>query len=138
MEEYKDFLEREYGASVQRMILNNDRRVIIDLSKISYHLPNKKLLLLHQFREEEALLRLALKKVVESCDHEYANLHEEFFVGFDGCFGSHHVTPRTLKNFYLNKLVNVEGIVSRCDVVRSKLVKSVSIHPTTCQIKIVH
>lgn len=109
------------------MITNNERRLIIDLSRISNHLPNKKQSLLQQFREEEVLLKLALKKFVESMDREYANRYKEFFVGFEGSFGSHHVTPRTLKSCYLNKLVNVEGIVSRCSVIRSKLVKSVSV-----------
>lgn len=70
-------------------------------------------------------------------DHEYSNRYEDFFVGFEGSFGSHHVTPRTLKCCFLNQMVIVEGIVSQCGVVRSKLVKSVSVRKTTGETKIV-
>lgn len=80
---------------------------------------------MQQFREEEVLLKLALKQVVETINLEYVNRYEEFFVGFEGSFGSHNVTPQTLNSDYIHKLVCVEGVVSRCDVVRSKLVKGV-------------
>lgn len=47
-------------------------------------------------------------------DVEYANLHEEFFIAFEGSFGNKHVTPRTLVSRYLGSLVCVEGIVTKC------------------------
>lgn len=126
-------MQNNYEASVRRMISNNERRLIIDLSRFTDHLPHKKKALLQQFREEEVLLKLALKQVVETINLEYANRYEEFFVGFEGSFGSHNVTPQTLNSDYIHKLVCVEGVVSRCDVVRSKLVKGVFFRPTTGQ-----
>ncbi|CAI6376944.1 unnamed protein product [Macrosiphum euphorbiae] len=115
------------------MISNNQRRLIIDLSRIRDDLPNKNKALLHQFHEEEVLLKLALKQVVETINPEYANRYDEFFVGFEGSFGSHNITPQTLNSNFLNKLVCVEGVVSRCNLVRSKLVKSVFMSQTTGQ-----
>jgi DNA replication licensing factor MCM3 len=43
---------------------------------------------------------------------------------FTGAFGRNHITPRGLKAPMLNKLVKVQGIVTRMSVVHPKLVKS--------------
>ena len=48
-----------------------------------------------------------------------------FTVGFSGSFGDHHVSPRTLKASHLSKMVSLEAIVTRCCLVRPKMVKSV-------------
>ncbi|XP_022179301.1 DNA replication licensing factor MCM3-like [Myzus persicae] len=137
MEEYLCFLQNHYEASVRRMITNNERRIIIDLARFRDHLPSKNKALFQQYREEEVLLKLALKQVVEKINPEYSNRYEEFFVGFEGSFGSHHVTPQTLNSNFINKLVCVEGVVARCHVVRSKLVKCVYFCPTTGKTMIV-
>lgn len=48
-----------------------------------------------------------------------------FYVGFQGSFGDHHVNPRTLRAMYLGKFVCIEGIVTRCSLVRPKVLKSI-------------
>ncbi|GAA6007918.1 hypothetical protein JCM10207_004924 [Rhodosporidiobolus poonsookiae] len=50
---------------------------------------------------------------------------ETFYVGFKGSFGENHTTPRTLKSDKLGKLVCLEGIVTRCNLVRPKMQQSV-------------
>lgn len=45
-------------------------------------------------------------------------------LSFTGNFGRHHITPRGLKANMLNKLVKVQGIVTRMSVVNPKLTKS--------------
>ena len=52
-------------------------------------------------------------------------------VGFEGNFGSREVNPRTLTASHLSTLVSVEGIVTRCSLVRPKVVKSVHYCPET-------
>ncbi|RCI02803.1 MCM DNA helicase complex subunit [Rhizopus stolonifer] len=47
------------------------------------------------------------------------------YVGFKGSFGDHHVNPRTLRATFLGKFVCIEGIVTRCSLVRPKVVKSI-------------
>ncbi|KAJ2746171.1 MCM DNA helicase complex subunit [Coemansia sp. BCRC 34301] len=46
-------------------------------------------------------------------------------VGFRGSFGALHVTPRGLRAAQLGQLLCVEGIVTRCSLVRPKVVRSV-------------
>lgn len=47
-----------------------------------------------------------------------------YHIGFEGSFGSHLVTPRTLGADYLKRLVCLEGIVTHCSLVRPKVVVS--------------
>jgi DNA replication licensing factor MCM3 len=42
----------------------------------------------------------------------------EFRVGFDGSFGAHALTPRSLSAAFLGMLVSVEGVVTRCTCAR--------------------
>lgn len=46
-------------------------------------------------------------------------------LAFKGSFGAHSLTPRTLNSQFLNKLVSIEGIVTRTSLVRPKLIRSV-------------
>ncbi|CAI4059953.1 hypothetical protein SKDZ_05G0360 [Saccharomyces kudriavzevii ZP591] len=46
-------------------------------------------------------------------------------LSFKGSFGAHALSPRTLTAQHLNKLVSVEGIVTRTSLVRPKLIRSV-------------
>ena len=46
-------------------------------------------------------------------------------------FGSKHVSPRTLTSRYLGNLVCVEGIVTKCSLIRPKVVRSVHYCPAT-------
>ena len=49
----------------------------------------------------------------------------QFSVGFEGDFGAHLVTPRTLNSSHVNKLVCINGIITKCSLVRPKILKSV-------------
>lgn len=46
-------------------------------------------------------------------------------LSFKGSFGSHALSPRTLNSHFLNKLVSLEGIVTRTSLVRPKIIRSV-------------
>lgn len=49
----------------------------------------------------------------------------QFYVAFEGTFGDHMINPRTVRSTHLGKLVSIEGIVTRCSLVRPKVVRSV-------------
>ncbi|WIA17801.1 hypothetical protein OEZ85_009313 [Tetradesmus obliquus] len=56
---------------------------------------------------------------------EFSSEDSEILVGLKGEFGELEVSPRNLNSSHLGKLVKVYGIVTRCSLVRPKLVKSV-------------
>lgn len=69
----------------------------------------------------------ALKNVVltlrDPLRHKIDDL--PFYVAFSGSFGENHVNPRTLRAMHLGRLISIEGIVTRCSLVRPKVIKSV-------------
>lgn len=56
------------------------------------------------------------------------------FVGFEGDFGDAVVTPRSLSAESLCRLVALEGIVTRCSLVRPKVMRSVHFCPATVRL----
>jgi len=54
-------------------------------------------------------------------------------IGFNGSFGDHHVSPRTLRASHLAHMISLEGIVTRCSLVRPKMLKSVHYCPDSTQ-----
>ena len=66
----------------------------------------------------------AVEDVVKQKSPAYLKEGESVRVGFEGQFGFHRVSPRELLSPFLGTLVQVEGIVTKCSVVRPKLVKS--------------
>ena len=48
-----------------------------------------------------------------------------YYCAFSGSFGEYACNPRTLNSYHLNKMVSLEGIVTKCSLVRPKVVKSV-------------
>ncbi|KAI0004102.1 MCM2/3/5 family-domain-containing protein [Russula compacta] len=58
-------------------------------------------------------------------------LHDGYGIGLNGSFGDHHVSPRTLRASHLGHMISLEGIVTRCSLVRPKMLKSVHYCPDT-------
>ena len=48
-----------------------------------------------------------------------------YYCAYIGSFGEYACNPRTLSSHYLNHMVSLEGIVTKCSLVRPKVVKSV-------------
>ena len=48
-----------------------------------------------------------------------------YYCAFTGSFGEFACNPRTLSSAHLNHMVSLEGIVTRCSLVRPKVIKSV-------------
>lgn len=70
-------------------------------------------------------------KVAEKASSTTYDRNEHIHVGFEGNFGDSCVAPRTLTAEHLCRLVAVEGIVSKCALVRPKVVRSVHYCPKT-------
>ncbi|KIJ68703.1 hypothetical protein HYDPIDRAFT_173365 [Hydnomerulius pinastri MD-312] len=77
---------------------------------------------------DEALVNI-VTQVHDTEKHELEG--KSYRVGFSGSFGDHHVSPRTLKAEHLGKMISLEGIITRCSLVRPKMLKSVHYCPET-------
>ncbi|XP_077076900.1 DNA replication licensing factor MCM3 [Siphateles boraxobius] len=134
--DYLDFLDDDqdqgiYQSKVRQMISDNKSRLIVNLNDLRRRSEKRAAKLLNNAFEELVAFQRALKDLVASIDATYAKQHEEFFVGLEGSFGSKHVSPRTLTSRLLGSMVCLEGIVTKCSLVRPKVVRSVHYCPAT-------
>jgi DNA replication licensing factor MCM3 len=56
----------------------------------------------------------AVEQATRNADPKYLQDGEEIFLGFEGQFGFHKLTPRELLSPFLGTMVCVEGIVTKC------------------------
>ncbi|MCJ8743516.1 hypothetical protein PDJAM_G00094810 [Pangasius djambal] len=134
--DYLDFLDDDqdqgiYQSKVRDMISENKSRLIVNINDLRRRNEARAAKLLNNAFEELLAFQRALKDLVASVDATYAKQFEEFFIGLEGSFGSKHVTPRTLTSRLLGSMVCVEGIVTKCSLVRPKVVRSVHYCPAT-------
>lgn len=134
--EYLDFLDDDqdqgiYHEKVRSMVSEGQCRLIINVNDLRRKSEKRAKELLKNAFAELVAFQKALKDLVASIDTTYAKQFEEFHVGFEGSFGSKHVSPRTLSARFLGNLVCVEGIVTKCSLVRPKIMRSVHYCPAT-------
>ncbi|KAI7799533.1 DNA replication licensing factor MCM3 [Triplophysa rosa] len=134
--DYLDFLDDDqdqgiYQSKVRDMIGENRSRLIVNINDLRRRNDKRAAKLLSNAFEELLAFQRALKDLVASIDATYAKQHEEFFIGLEGSFGSKHVSPRTLTSRLLGSMVCLEGIVTKCSLVRPKVVRSVHYCPAT-------
>ncbi|KAJ0060775.1 hypothetical protein NL108_000115, partial [Boleophthalmus pectinirostris] len=120
-----------YQSKVRDMISENKARLIVNVNDLRRKNEGRAAKLMNNAFEELLAFQRALKDLVASVDATYAKQHEEFFVGLEGSFGAKHVSPRTLTSRLLGSMVCVEGIVTKCSLVRPKVVRSVHYCPAT-------
>ncbi|XP_027087801.1 DNA replication licensing factor MCM3 homolog 2 [Coffea eugenioides] len=126
-------LSIELKKDINTMINRQERRLIIKLSHLYNHREGADLArrLLQNPSEYMQPLCDAMTEMVRSCDAKYLKEGEQVLVGLDGPFVSRRVTPRDLLSGFIGSIVCVEGIVTKCSLVRPKVVKSVHFCPET-------
>ncbi|KAL2089405.1 hypothetical protein ACEWY4_014093 [Coilia grayii] len=134
--EYLDFLDDDqdqgvYQEKVRTMISEGQYRLLVNINDLRRKNEKRARELLKNGFSELAAFQRALKDLVSSVDATFSKQFEEFHVGFQGSFGNKHVTPRTLSARFLGNLVCVEGIVTKCSLVRPKIMRSVHYCPAT-------
>ncbi|XP_070843413.1 DNA replication licensing factor MCM3 [Chaetodon trifascialis] len=134
--DYLDFLDDDqdqgiYQSKVRDMISENKARLIVNINDLRRRNEARAAKLMSSAFEELLAFQRALKDLVASVDATYAKQYEEFYIGLEGSFGSKHVTPRTLTSRLLGSMVCVEGIITKCSLVRPKVVRSVHYCPAT-------
>ncbi|ESO02014.1 hypothetical protein HELRODRAFT_94361 [Helobdella robusta] len=136
VQEYLDFLDDNddqwiYHKRVKDMIADGRTRLLVNINDLRRKNPSRALRLLQNGFEELIAFQKGLKEFVDSVDQVFGKQHEELYIGLEGSFGSHHLTPRTLNSSFLGNTVCIEGIVSKCSLVRPKISRSVHYCPAT-------
>ncbi|EPY49997.1 MCM complex subunit Mcm3 [Schizosaccharomyces cryophilus OY26] len=117
-----------YHEAILRMLNMGQRRLIVNIDELRDY--NKELAdgILYQPMEFAEPFNEALQGVISTLIDPivHKDLKDKpFYIGFRGSFGDLHVTPRTLRALHLNKMISLEGIVTRCSFVRPKVIKSI-------------
>ena len=110
------------------MLQKHQRRLVVSIDEVRDHsLELAEGLLVHPFDYSQAFDR-ALKNIVATIPNvtkEQADEETMYYCAFAGSFGQYACNPRTINSSHLNRMVSLEGIVTRCSLVRPKIVKSI-------------
>ena len=122
-----------YSDNVQRMLRLDQTRLVVNLDDLRSYNREFATGLLKQPNDFFPAFNDALQNLVELVrdpeKHDIAG--KEYRVGFNGSFGDHHLNPRTIKASHLGTMISLDGIVTRCSLVRPKMLKSVHYCPAT-------
>ncbi|KAJ9661138.1 MCM DNA helicase complex subunit [Neophaeococcomyces mojaviensis] len=119
---------KSYRADIVTMLNRGQRRLVVSIDDIRHH--NRELAegILFKPFDFAPCFDHALKKIVETLPGRSAKETDEetmYYVAYSGSFGENACNPRTLGSALLNRMVSLEGIVTKCSLVRPKVVKSV-------------
>jgi len=110
------------------MLQKYQRRLVVSIDEVRAR--NAELaegLLQHPFDFAQAFDR-ALHEIIGTLPNTTPKQTSDdtmYYCAFSGSFGQYACNPRTLSSAHLNRMVSLEGIVTRCSLVRPKVVKSV-------------
>ncbi|KAF9943007.1 MCM DNA helicase complex subunit [Mortierella alpina] len=132
---YVNFLDsdhgvNEYKSEIRNMINTGAKRLVVSLDRLRDHNLEETTKLMNSPMEYIPAFTQALTTIADTIQPSDDG-ERIMYVGFKGSFGDHHVNPRTLRAKHLGKLVCLEGIVTRCGLVRPKVIHSVHYCPKT-------
>ncbi|KAF9883132.1 MCM DNA helicase complex subunit [Aspergillus nanangensis] len=122
-----DARARSYRADIVLMLNRGLRRLIVSIDEIRAH--NRELadgLLTSPFDYSQAFDQ-ALKAVIKTLNRTPKETADEvnYYCAYVGAFGEYSCNPRTLCSNHLNRMISLEGIVTKCSLVRPKVIQSV-------------
>ncbi|KAH0276190.1 DNA replication licensing factor mcm3, partial [Aureobasidium melanogenum] len=119
---------RSYRADILVMLGRSSRRLAVSLDEIRQHSTEMAEGILNQPFDFSQAFDRAVKNIVNTLPgrppHE-TDPDTMYYCAFYGSFGQFATNPRTLSSQHLNHMVSLEGIVTKCSLVRPKVVKSV-------------
>ncbi|KAF9766499.1 hypothetical protein IL306_001123 [Fusarium sp. DS 682] len=119
---------RSYRSDIILMLQKNQRRLIVNLDHVRNHNPELAQGLLQQPFDFTLAFDQALKNIVQTIPQARPDQTAKdtiYYCAWAGSFGLNACNPRTLSSHLLNYMVSIEGIVTRCSLIRPKVVKSV-------------
>ncbi|KAF8591985.1 putative MCM3-subunit of pre-replication complex [Ramaria rubella] len=125
---FSEFLESIYKDDIARLLRLDETRLIVNVDDLRGYNREYADGLLKQpidfLPAFDAALTQVVKLVVSDPEKHDVDA-KEYKIGLSGSFGDHHVNPRTLRASHLSRMISLEGIVTRCSLVRPKMVKSI-------------
>eukprot|EP01038_Epipyxis_sp_PR26KG_P006189 gene6189-8524_t len=112
---------------------NHKKRFLVNINELRSLESDFARNLINKPREYIVALQEAVTESAKTLDPSNEKLLKtnDIQVGFEGTLGHHSVTPRGLSSTFLNKLVEVEGIITKCGNVKPKLMRAVQFCPKT-------
>ncbi|XP_010441600.1 PREDICTED: DNA replication licensing factor MCM3 isoform X3 [Camelina sativa] len=129
--DFIQFLDSMYIEEIKALVQQKRHRLIVDISHIHDYFRDSSSWILRNPNEYMQSFCEAATEATRGIDPKYLKEGEQVLVGFEGVFVSRVVTPRELLSEFIGSLVCVEGIVTKCSLVRPKVVKSVHFCPST-------
>ncbi|KKY36896.1 putative dna replication licensing factor mcm3 [Diaporthe ampelina] len=119
---------RSYRSDIILMLQKNQRRLVVNIDHVRDHNPQIAEGLLVEPFDFTLAFNHALKQIVKTIPQARPDQTDDevmYYCAWSGSFGLHACNPRTLSAHHLNHMVSIEGIVTRCSLIRPKIVKSV-------------
>ncbi|KAJ2897175.1 hypothetical protein MKZ38_004943 [Zalerion maritima] len=119
---------RSYRPDIILMLQKNQRRLAVNIDHVRDHNSEVADGILLQPFDHSIAFNHALTKIVKTIPQARPDQTAEdvpYYCAWAGSFGLNSCNPRTLSAQHLNHMVSIEGIVTRCSLVRPKVVKSV-------------
>ncbi|KAI1104110.1 MCM-domain-containing protein [Jackrogersella minutella] len=119
---------RSYRSDIIVMINKNERRLVVNIDHVRDHNTELADGLLFDPFDYTLAFNHALKEIVKTIPKVRQDQIDQdtlYYCAWAGSFGLNACNPRTLSSNHLNHMVSIEGIVTRCSLIRPKVVKSV-------------
>ncbi|KAI2613855.1 MCM-domain-containing protein [Hypoxylon fragiforme] len=119
---------RSYRSDIILMLQKNQKRLVVNLDHVRDHDATLADGLLFDPFEYTLAFNHALKEIVKTIPQARPDQTDPdvlYYCAWAGSFGLNSCNPRTLSSNHLNHMVSIEGIVTRCSLIRPKVVKSV-------------
>ena len=110
------------------MLQKNQRRLTVNLDHVRDHSRDLAQGILQQPFDYILAFNHALKEIVQAIPQARPDQTARdtiYYCAWAGSFGLNSCNPRTLSSQHLNQMVSIEGIVTRCSLIRPKVVRSV-------------
>jgi DNA replication licensing factor MCM3 len=119
---------RSYRPDIVLMLQKNQRRLVVNIDHVRDH--NQEIA--DGLLEDPFVWTAAFNQAVTDVVKTVPNIRKDqtdsevlYYCAWAGSFGLNACNPRTLSSQMLNKMVSIEGIVTRTSLIRPKVVKSV-------------
>jgi DNA replication licensing factor MCM3 len=123
--DFELFLQNFKDGKYLKEIEGDGERILIDISEVHDFRPYLSDIVLSNPGQALSALETAANSLSKKPNRKTIHF------GISGSFGSHEFSPRQLLSSYVNKLVKVHGIVTKCSAVNPKIQKLIQYCPST-------